>query len=124
MSDARKQLGNQGEAFALAHLEARGMRLVDRNYRWRGGEIDLIMRDGAVLVFVEVRSKSDATHGTPLETIDYRKRRQIERCARQYLAHKKVGADVCCRFDAVGVLIPANGQIEIVHVPDAFRLGE
>ena len=124
MSDARKQLGNRGEDFALAHLEAKGMRLVDRNYRWRGGEIDLIMRDGAVLVFVEVRSKSGAAHGTPLETIDYRKRRQIERCARQYLAHKKVGADVCCRFDAVGVLIPASGQVEIVHVPDAFRLGE
>jgi putative endonuclease len=124
MSDARKHLGNQGETFALAHLEAKGMRLVDRNYRWRGGEIDLIMRDGEVLVFVEVRSKSGAAHGTPLETIDYRKRRQIERCARQYLAHKKVGADVCCRFDAVGVLIPDSSQIEIVHVPDAFRLGE
>jgi len=124
MSDARKQLGNQGEAFALAHLEAKGMRLVDRNYRWRGGEIDLIMYDGRVLVFVEVRSKSGVAHGTPLETIDFKKRRQIERCARQYLAHKKVGADVCCRFDAVGVLIPASGEVEIVHVPDAFRLGE
>jgi len=124
MSDARKQLGNRGEELALAHLEAKGMRLVDRNYRWRGGEIDLIMRDGAVLVFVEVRSKSGTAHGSPLETIDFKKRRQIERCARQYLAHKKVGADVCCRFDAVGILIPANGPIEIVHVPDAFRLGE
>ena len=79
MSDTRKQLGNRGEDFALAHLEAKGMCLIDRNYRWRGGEIDLIMRDGAVLVFVEVRSKSGAAHGTPLETIDYRKRRQIER---------------------------------------------
>lgn len=124
MSDARKQLGNQGEDLALAHLEVLGMQLVDRNYSWRGGEIDLIMRDGAVLVFVEVRSKSAVAHGTPLETIDYKKRRQIERCARQYLAHKKVSADVCCRFDAVGVLLPAKGHPEINYVRDAFRLGE
>jgi len=124
MSDTRKQLGNQGEDLALVHLEALGMQLVDRNYRWRGGEIDLIMRDGAVLVFVEVRSKSAAAHGSPLETINYKKRRQIERCARQYLAHKKVSADICCRFDAVGVLLPANGQPEIHYVRDAFRLGE
>ena len=124
MSDPRKQLGNQGEDLALVHLEALGMQLVDRNYRWRGGEIDLIMRDGAVLVFVEVRSKSAVAHGTPLETIDYKKRRQIERCARQYLAHKKVSADICCRFDAVGVLFPTNGHPEINYVRDAFRLGE
>jgi Holliday junction resolvase-like predicted endonuclease len=71
-----------------------------------------------------VRSKSGAAHGSPLETITYKKRRQIERCARQYLAHKKVSADVCCRFDAVGVLLPANDQPEINYVRDAFRLGE
>ncbi|PKL44845.1 MAG: YraN family protein [Candidatus Riflebacteria bacterium HGW-Riflebacteria-1] len=124
MSDARKQLGNNGEDLALRYLEKLGMQLVDRNYRWRGGEIDLIVRDGAVLVFVEVRSKSGAAHGSPLETITYKKRRQIERCARQYLAHKKVSADVCCRFDAVGVLLPANDQPEINYVRDAFRLGE
>ncbi|PKL45389.1 MAG: YraN family protein [Candidatus Riflebacteria bacterium HGW-Riflebacteria-2] len=124
MSEARKQLGNRGEDLALTHLEALGMRLVDRNYRWRGGEIDLIMRDGNILVFAEVRSKSGVGHGTPLETINYKKRRQIERCARQYLAHKKVSPDVCCRFDAVGVLIQKDGSVKIEHIPDAFRLGE
>ncbi|MBU1108669.1 MAG: YraN family protein [Candidatus Riflebacteria bacterium] len=124
MSDSRKQLGNQGESLALTHLEELGMKLVCRNYRWRGGEIDLIMSDGSVLVFVEVRCKSVATHGSPLETIDYKKRRQIEKCARQYLAHKKVSADICCRFDAVGVLLPANGKARIQYIPDAFRVGE
>lgn len=124
MSDARKQLGNHGEDLALAHLEALGMNLIDRNYRWRGGEIDLIMYDDKVLVFVEVRSKTSKIHGAPLETIDYKKRRQIEKCARQYLACKKISDNVCCRFDAVGVLVLADGRAEIKHVSDAFRLGE
>ncbi len=124
MSDDRKQLGNLGEDLALAHLKALGMKLIDRNYRWRGGEIDLIMSADKVLVFVEVRSKTSTTHGGPLETIGYKKRRQIEKCARQYLLCRKVGDNVCCRFDAVGILIHADGRAEIEHVADAFRLGE
>lgn len=70
MSRERIDLGRRAEDLALEYLQSIGYRLQARNYRFRGGELDLVMCDGPVLVFVEVRSRTSQQHGTPLEAID------------------------------------------------------
>lgn len=90
--------GREAEARAAGHLERRGLRVVERNFRIRGGEIDLICRDGKVLVFVEVRQRSRGDFGGAGASITAAKRRRIVLAARHYLAGK---ADCDCRFDCV-----------------------
>lgn len=124
MTDSRQNLGRCGEELALIYLLQAGYRLECRNFRVKTGEIDLVMSDGTILVFVEVRSKSALNHGTPLETVNYAKRRQIEKTARQYLARKKISDDVRCRFDVIGISFRAGQAPEINHVVNAFLAGE
>lgn len=97
-NDTTTARGREAEARAARHLEARGLRLVERNFRVRGGEIDLICRDGRALVFVEVRQRSRADYGGAAASITAAKRRRIVLAARHYL----VGRPPCdCRFDCV-----------------------
>ncbi len=98
-----KRLGDAAEDAALAHLRRAGLRLVARNYRTPGrggGEVDLIMREpDGTLVFVEVRSRSRASHGGAGASITFAKRRRIIFAARHYLM--RLPAPPPCRFDAV-----------------------
>ncbi|VVE54235.1 YraN family protein [Pandoraea iniqua] len=110
------QLGESFEARAQAMLERRGWRLVARNYRCRGGEIDLIMRDRAgVLVFVEVRARRRTDFGGAAASITAAKRRRLTLAARHYLLRRPAGR---CRFDVVAF----DGHPAVVSwLPDAFR---
>ena len=100
--------GRDAEDAALAWLTARGCRLETRNYRSRFGEIDLIVREGATLVFVEVRKRSRHDFGGAAASITASKQAKLLTTARQYLA--QLGREVPCRFDAV--LIDGAGHIE------------
>lgn len=91
--------GEEAEAQAAAYLEAHGLRLVTRNYRCRYGEVDLVMRDGGTLVFVEVRRRSSTTFGGAAASITAAKRGKLISAARHYLAGRTVLPP--CRFDAV-----------------------
>lgn len=91
--------GAQAEQWAAQHLQQQGMKLVTQNYRGRFGEIDLIMQDGAVLVFVEVRLRRNADFGGAAASIDARKQQRIIRTAQQYLS--SLGRTPPCRFDVV-----------------------
>lgn len=123
MSRERIELGRRSEDLALAWLQSLGYRLRARNYRFRGGELDLVMFDGPILVFVEVRSRTSQQHGTPLETIDFKKRRQIEKTAGLFLAREKINPDTPCRFDAIAVDF-ADDTPRVSHVKNAFICGE
>lgn len=91
--------GAAAEDAAAAYLVARGVKLLERNYRCRFGEIDLIVQDGRTLVFVEVRHRSSAAFGSAAESITQSKQRKLLRAARHYMAqHQDFPA---CRFDAV-----------------------
>lgn len=93
--------GRRGEEQALAHLLAQGLHLRERNYRCRQGEIDLIMSEGDLLVFVEVRRRTHPGFGGAAASIDAGKRRRIAVCAERYLQdHPGHGA---CRFDVVAI---------------------
>lgn len=121
----KKLLGKKGEDIALSYLTKKGYQLVARNYRFsRYGELDLVMRDGKYLVFIEVRTKKNKMYGSPLETIDYAKRRQIEKMAQLFLVKEKLSQDTFCRFDAIGIILPEKNEPEIEHIQDAFIMGD
>lgn len=113
------RLGRAGEEAAARWLEGRGMRILARCFRVRGGEIDLVARDGSTLVFVEVKSRSGLSFGRPSEAVDRRKRARLVRAAALYLlAHG--GEERPCRFDVVEVLAGPSGRLSVRHLRDAF----
>ena len=115
---SRKRAGDRGEELALRYLTARGYTLLRRNYRTRHGELDLIMRRGGTIVFVEVKLRRTTGFGHPLEAVTPRKRAKIRSMAELYLAKHKPDFEEL-RFDVVGILA-AGREPEIEHVRDAF----
>lgn len=113
---ARKQaLGAYGETLAARHLVATGMVLLDRNWRGRHGEIDLVLRERDVLVICEVKTRSSDDYGTPHEAVDRRKLDRLRRLAAEWLrAHEVHPSDV--RIDLVAVLRPRRGPSRVEHV--------
>ena len=99
--------GAWAEGLACQHLLDRGLRLAKRNYRCRHGEIDLVMRDAATIVFVEVRLRSRTDFGSGAESVDARKQARLLSSAEHYLQrHATLLAD--CRFDVVSIRRAAN----------------
>lgn len=102
VGDRRKKLGFQGERAAEKFLSRRRYKVVARNYRCPLGELDLVALDGRTVVFVEVKTRTGRTCGTPLEAVGPRKRQQIIRVAEYFLTAHRLH-DRCIRFDVVGV---------------------
>lgn len=118
-TDPRRALGRLAEDRAAAHLTGQGWQILARNWRRRGGELDLIARDGATLVFVEVRSRAAGSRGgSPEESVGWDKRRRLRLLAEQYLQeHPWRGP---CRIDVVAIVIAAGGQVQrLDHYRDA-----
>lgn len=107
--------GEAAENLAAAFLEARGLKILERNYRCRFGEIDLVAASGATLVFVEVRARQSEAFGGAAGSITVAKRRRLVAAARHYLARRP--ARDACRFDVV--LVQGPGK-EIDWLTDAF----
>ena len=114
----RKSSGAWGEDLALRYLTRRGYSLVERNYRKRRGEIDLIVRNKEILVFVEVKLRRSTRFGDPLEAVTARKQATIRALAEQYLADNQPDFDIV-RFDVVGILA-THTRTRIEHIEDAF----
>jgi putative endonuclease len=119
--DPRQRLGLEGEDAAARALQAAGLRIMERRFRCRLGEIDLIARDRDVLVFVEVKSRRGVGFGRPAESITAAKRRRMARVAQLFLSRRGM-LDVPCRFDVVEVLRHPGTELEVRHIVDAFRL--
>lgn len=118
----RKQLGALGEQYAFEHLSQQGYRVLERNWRCRTGEIDLIAWDGALLVFVEVRTRSggSGSFGTPQESVDYRKQLQVMETAQLYV-HSRQLQQHQLRFDVVSVITDKDGNKQSLdHIMNAF----
>ena len=117
-----RETGVRGEELAARFLIGKGYKVVERNYRTRYGELDLVMRSGDALVFVEVKARRGTGFGDPLEAVTPGKREQVRLMAEHYLAERGEGfaegfAEI--RFDAVGILFGRGGN-KVKHVPDAF----
>jgi putative endonuclease len=127
-ADHRRGLGARGELIARRHLEARGLRIVDANFRTRHGELDIVALDARCLVFCEVktrisRGRPGAGELGPFAAIGARKRLKVRLIAREWLAQR--GADVPwrpeLRFDAIGVELNREGRLErLDHLEGAF----
>lgn len=111
--------GQRAESLAAEHLAARGLAVLARNYRVRGGEIDLVCRDGDTLVFVEVRLRRNAGYGGAAASITARKRARLVLAARHYLGRRD---DAACRFDCV--LLDALDPARLQWLRNAFTLDD
>lgn len=98
-----KQLGSAYEAEAITYLTAQGLRLLEKNYQCRMGEIDLILLDQQQLVFTEVRYRARSDFGGSIASVDLRKQRKLIRSAQHFLQSRRLGDKVSCRFDVLGI---------------------
>ena len=120
-SDLRHRLGARGEELAAEHLERRGLAIIERNYRTRFGELDLVAHDGVRLVFCEVKTRR-AGSGAPWDALGHAKQAQVRAMARHWLKERgdrPHPPDL--RFDAIGVTIDARGRlVSLDHLEGAF----
>ena len=127
-SDMRRDRGDLGEQIAARHLEERGYRVLERNFRTARGELDLIAADGSSIVFCEVKTRVARGRAGPARGIDaigHVKQRRLRALAGHWLRARPAGpgrpARARLRFDAIGVtLSPTGALIAVEHVPDAF----
>lgn len=119
--DQRQIFGQEGERIAERYLSKKGYRLVERNYRCPVGEVDLIVLDRRVIVFVEVKTRSHQRFGVPLESVHPRKQQKMIKVALWFLSDRKLH-ERDARFDVVGISF--GGQEPVVeHIENAFEVG-
>jgi putative endonuclease len=121
--DIRHRLGRLGEKLAADHLVRRGYRIIDRNYRTRWGELDIVAYDGTTLAFCEVKTRRMAgVQRDPLESVRWNKRTRIRKMASRWLVERtdRPRADEL-RFDAIGVTFDLSGRlVRLEHLEGAF----
>ncbi len=108
-------LGDYGEAIAGRYLRDLGMQVLDRNWRCRWGEIDIVARDGDCLVVCEVKTRRGVHFGTPIEAVTRAKLARLRRLAALWLAEHELGFDDV-RVDVIGVLRPPSGPAQVEHL--------
>jgi putative endonuclease len=111
-------VGVRGEELAREYLEHRGMQIVETNYRFGKGEIDIIAADGEYLVFCEVKMRRSGEYGPPEYALTAAKQRQVRRVALEYLADRRI-REQACRFDVVAIEW-SRDLPSIRHIPNAF----
>jgi putative endonuclease len=111
----KRELAIIGEDHAARYLTSRGYRILERNYRASRGEVDIIAERGDALCFIEVKARSSAEYGTPLEAVTPWKQRRIASVAAHY-ASTKGGRERITRFDVVEVFITPNGRVDTVNL--------
>lgn len=115
----RQSVGRLGESEAARFLEKRGYKLLERNYRCKYGEIDIVAQDGRTIAFVEVKTRGSESFGGPLASVDSRKQKKIMLAAHFYIESKRL-IDADLRFDVVGIEL-RGGQLSFELVKDAFE---
>jgi putative endonuclease len=118
-----KSVGNQGEEIASNYLTARGYRILERNFRCKGGEVDIIARDPVdkSLLFIEVKARRSLAYGVPQLAVTPFKQRQISKAALTWLSKKRLH-DQAARFDVIAILLATDGQHQVEHIVNAFEL--
>ena len=114
--------GQRWESLAAKHLRKAGYKIIERNFRARAGEIDLIAEEEGVLCFIEVKGRRGAGFGSPAEAVTVEKQRRIARAAEAYLAVKRLGAPPC-RFDVVAI-VESDAGTEVTILRGAFEQPE
>jgi putative endonuclease len=115
MTNATRAVGAYGEQVAARHLTEAGLVILDRNWRCPLGELDIVARDGPVVVFCEVKTRRSGRFGEPVNAVVPGKARRLRRLAAEWLGAAGVRADEV-RFDVVSVLAPRRGAAEVEHL--------
>jgi len=115
----RDPSGAEGESLACRHLEAQGFTILQRNFRCRSGEVDVVARQGETTVFVEVKGRSGRSHGEGYDGVTFGKRHRLVRAARLYAASKGL-SDKPLRFDVISIEWADGGSPRIRHDRGAF----
>lgn len=116
---AKDVLGRRGEDLAVAYLQEQGLVVLDRNWRCRDGELDVVLTDSVRLVVCEVKTRSSTRYGLPAEAVDARKANRIRRLAQLWLAaHQVCWVEV--RFDVLAVLTEPGCPVTVQHYRAAF----
>jgi putative endonuclease len=119
VSATTNDLGARGERIAAAYLTDAGLRLLDRNWRCRDGELDIVAREGDALVFCEVKTRRGTGYGYPVEAVTVTKQRRLRILAQRWLAaHDEHAPDL--RFDVVGILVRPSQPALVTHLRAAF----
>lgn len=120
MSDATKKLGNTGENLAATFLEKHGYKILEKNFRIRAAEIDIIAQKDNTIIFVEVKTRSNIRKGTPAEAVNLHKQKKIIEAASVFLQDEKY-FDSACRFDVIEIL-KAGNAFKVNHIENAFEV--
>jgi putative endonuclease len=120
LNNAKQELGKEGERVAEQYLKKKGYKLIERNYRCAGGELDLIVLDRRVVVFVEVKTRTGQGFGSPIEAVEFHKQRKMIQAAQYFLTEKKLHQRDA-RFDVIGVSWPGREPV-VEHIENAFEL--
>ncbi len=118
MPDHRRKFGLKAEDYAVCFLTKKGYVILERNYRTRFAEIDIIAQQGGFLVFIEVKARKNTRKGFPKEAVGFSKQKKISLAAEYYLREKKL-SNVRARFDVVAIIENSSG-IEIELIDNAF----
>jgi len=121
LSDNHLTLGRKGEDAAATFLKKKGYKIIQRNYRQKTGEIDIIARQDEWLVFIEVKARKSVRFGQPFESVTQTKQAQIGRVALDYMTRNKL-LDQPVRFDVISILYNQKGETDIKHLPNCFEL--
>jgi putative endonuclease len=116
-----KTLGARGEEIAVAYLKGQQFTIVERNFRCKAGEVDIVARDGKTVVFVEVKTRRTEAYGPPQLAVTPFKQRQISKAALTWLA-KKRQEGASARFDVVAIMLREHEVPAIEHIRNAFDL--
>jgi putative endonuclease len=126
MTLQKKELGAKGEEIAVRYLKKRGYRILERNYRIKLGEIDIIAEQGADLVFIEVKTRADTLFGSPFDSVTVHKQQQLAKVALEYISRQGCH-NRPARFDVVGVRLQARSaaqfhEARVELIQNAFDL--
>jgi putative endonuclease len=119
MIEPRQAVGKAGEEAAVRYLRQHGYRILERNFRCRFGEIDLVAQDGRMLAFVEVKTRRSHTYGPAAAAVTRQKQRHLIKASKAYLIHRKRAGEPC-RFDVVTIDMDGE-QPHIELIKDAFQ---
>ena len=117
------ELGKRGEALAWIFLRKRGYSILEKNFRTRFGELDVVAEKNGTLVFLEIKTRRNDLFGSPAEAVNWKKRQKMSRAAEAFL-QKKGLENRPARFDILSILWNGTGEPEFSLLEDAFSLGE
>ncbi|MBL1215088.1 MAG: YraN family protein [Ignavibacteriae bacterium] len=119
MPHQKQTIGKIGEDLAEEYLLNKGYKILQRNYRYGHGEIDIIAKDKNILVFIEVKTRNNLEFGPPELAVTKNKQRQIRKIAESYLYEKEI-KETDCRIDVIAILLIKNQDPQINHIVNAF----